>query len=177
VTRSLAPAKVVHIEVFENETAMTVAVEDDKLSLAIGRNGQNARLASKLAGWKINIMSESEYNEMKKREAEDLVPVGNLEGIGAKLEERLVTADITTVQKLAKSDVATLIEIEGIGQKTAETLIEKAKAMVTELAIRRKEEDKRKKEQETLEASGDDEESEKSATAETDEDRNAAKEE
>ncbi len=148
VTRSLAPAKVVHIDVFEVETAMTVAVEDDKLSLAIGRNGQNARLASKLTGWKINIMSETEYNEMKKREAEDLIPVGSLEGIGAKIEERLVAADITTVQKLAKTDPETLIEIEGIGQKTAETLIEKAKAMVAELAIRRKEEEKRRKEEE-----------------------------
>lgn len=148
VTRSLAPAKVVHIDVFEDESAMTVAVEDDKLSLAIGRNGQNARLASKLTGWKINIMSETEYNEMKKREAEDLIPVGSLEGIGAKIEERLVAADITTVQRLAKTDPETLIEIEGIGQKTAETLIEKAKAMVAELAIRRKEEEKRRKEEE-----------------------------
>lgn len=148
VTRSLAPAKVVHIDVFEDETAMTVAVEDDKLSLAIGRNGQNARLASKLTGWKINIMSETEYNEMKKREAEDLIPVGSLEGIGAKIEERLVAADITTVQRLAKTDPETLIEIEGIGQKTAETLIEKAKAMIAELAIRRKEEEKRRKEEE-----------------------------
>lgn len=148
VTRSLAPAKVVHIDVFEDETAMTVAVEDDKLSLAIGRNGQNARLASKLTGWKINIMSETEYNEMKKRESEDLIPVGSLEGIGAKIEERLVAADITTVQKLAKTDPETLIDIEGIGQKTAETLIEKAKAMVAELAIRRKEEEKRRKEEE-----------------------------
>ncbi|MEP0827492.1 MAG: transcription termination factor NusA [bacterium] len=151
VTRSLAPAKVVHIDVFEDETAMTVAVEDDKLSLAIGRSGQNARLASKLTGWKINIMSETEYNEMKKREAEDLVPVGSLEGIGAKMEERLVAADITTVQKLAKTDPETLIEIEGIGQKTAETLIEKAKAMVAELAMRRKEEDRRRKEEEAAE--------------------------
>ncbi|MEW6014711.1 MAG: transcription termination factor NusA [Candidatus Zixiibacteriota bacterium] len=151
VTRSLAPAKVVHIDVFEDETAMTVAVEDDKLSLAIGRSGQNARLASKLTGWKINIMSETEYNEMKKREAEDLVPVGSLEGIGAKMEERLVAADITTVQKLAKTNPETLIEIEGIGQKTAETLIEKAKAMVAELAMRRKEEDRRRKEEEAAE--------------------------
>lgn len=151
VTRSLAPAKVVHIDVFEDEMAMTIAVEDDKLSLAIGRSGQNARLASKLTGWKINIMSETEYNEMKKREAEDLVPVGSLEGIGAKMEERLVAADITTVQKLAKTDPETLIEIEGIGQKTAETLIEKAKAMVAELAMRRKEEDRRRKEEEAAE--------------------------
>ena len=139
VTRALAPAKVVHIDTFENEQAMTVAVEDDKLSLAIGKSGQNARLASKLTGWKINIMSETDYNEMKKREAEELVPVGNLEGIGAKIQEKLVDADINTVQQLAKAGVEYLTKIEGIGQKTAESLIERAKAFVKELEVKRAE--------------------------------------
>jgi len=142
VTRALAPAKVVHIDVFENEQAMTVAVEDDKLSLAIGRAGQNARLASKLTGWKINIMSETDYNEMKRREAEEMVPVGHLEGIGAKIEERLVDADINTVQQLARATEEHLTKLEGIGPKTAESLIEKAKAFVTELEIQRKEKER-----------------------------------
>jgi N utilization substance protein A len=139
VTRSLAPAKVVHIDVFEDEQAMTVAVEDDKLSLAIGKAGQNARLASKLTGWKINIMSETEYNEMRKREAEEMVQIGNLEGIGAKIEEKLVNADINTVQQLAKTDIEDLIKIEGIGQKTAESLIQRAKDFVADLETKRKE--------------------------------------
>lgn len=148
VTRALAPAKVVHIDIFEDEEAMTVAVEDDKLSLAIGRAGQNARLASKLTGWKINIMSESEYNEMKKREADEMVPVGNLEGIGAKIEERLVEADINTVQQLARTDVEQLTKINGIGKKTAESLSEKAKAFIEELKTRLKEEEKLRREEE-----------------------------
>jgi len=152
VTRSLAPAKVVNIEVYEQEQAMTVAVEDDKLSLAIGKAGQNARLASKLTGWKINIMSESEYNEMRRREAEELVPVGNLEGIGVRIEEKLVNADINTVQQLAKASMEQLTKIDGIGQKTAESLIEKAKSFVAELAVRREEEKKRKKEEKAQEA-------------------------
>lgn len=127
VTRALAPARVVHIDVDEVETRMTVAVEDEKLSLAIGRNGQNARLASKLTGWKVNILSETEYNETKKREAELLVPVGRLKGVGAKLKERLIEADISSVQRLANATVEYLTKIEGVGQKTAETLIEKAR--------------------------------------------------
>jgi len=139
VTRSLSPAKVVHIDVFYDDAAMTVAVEDDKLSLAIGKAGQNARLASKLTGWKINIMSETDYNAMKKREAEEMVPVGNMEGIGVKIEERLVDADFNTVQQLAKSDVETLSKIEGIGSKTAENLIEKAQNFVAELELKRQE--------------------------------------
>jgi len=133
VTRALAPAKVVNIEVFDLEGKMTVAVEDEKLSLAIGRNGQNARLASKLTGWKVNILSETEYNEAQRREAEMLVPVGQLDGIGAKIEERLAQADIGSVQRLAAAPIETLVKIPGIGEKTAETLIEKAKAFVKEL--------------------------------------------
>jgi N utilization substance protein A len=142
VTRSLAPAKVVHIDVFEEEQAMTVAVEDEKLSLAIGKAGQNARLASKLTGWKINIMSETDYNDMKKREAEELVPVGHLEGVGDKIEERLVDADISTVQQLAKISEDQLMEIEGIGKKLAKSLSEKALAFVKELEARRAEKER-----------------------------------
>lgn len=130
VTRALAPAKVVNIDVFELEKKMTVAVEDDKLSLAIGRNGQNARLASRLTGWKVNILAESDYNEQKKHEAELLVPVGQLDGVGEKIRNRLIDADISSVQRLADSTVEILTRIEGLGEKTAETLIERAREMV-----------------------------------------------
>jgi len=152
VTRALAPAKVVNIDVDYLEQKMTVAVEDDKLSLAIGRNGQNARLASKLTGWKVNIMSETEYNEMKHREAEMLVPVGHLDGVGPKMEERLADADIGSVQRLANTTIEALVKIEGLGEKTAETLVDKAKAFVVELEQdyeRRKAEEK-----ETAQAEG-----------------------
>ncbi len=133
VTRALAPAKVVSIETFELEAKMTVVVDDDKLSLAIGRNGQNARLASKLTGWKVNILSETEHNAAQHREAEMLAPVGQLDGIGVKIRERLIEADINSVQRLASTTLETLMRIPGIGQKTAETLIEKAKAMAHQL--------------------------------------------
>ncbi|MDD5426066.1 MAG: transcription termination factor NusA [candidate division Zixibacteria bacterium] len=133
VTRALAPAKVITIDVFELEKKMTVVVEDEKLSLAIGRNGQNARLASKLTGWKVNILSETEYNENKRREAEMLVPVGQLEGVGEKIRDRLVDADISSIQRLAQTSAETLIKIEGLGQKTAETLINRAKEFVARL--------------------------------------------
>jgi len=156
VTRSLAPAKVIHIDVFEDEQKMTVAVEDEKLSLAIGKNGQNARLASKLTGWKVNIISESEYDEAKKHEAEMLVPVVQLEGVGTKIQERLIEADISSVQRLASSSVETLIKIEGLGKKTAEALIEKAKKFVDEL-----EEKYRQKEKQKAKEEGHDKQSEK----------------
>ncbi len=141
VTRALAPAKVVTMDVFLDERAMTVAVEDDKLSLAIGKNGQNARLASRLTGWKINIMSETDYNNMKRREAEMMVPIGMLSGVGDVLEERLVEADITTVQDLAKATVEDLMEIEGIGEKIAERLIARAQEYVIEVEEKRRREE------------------------------------
>jgi N utilization substance protein A len=151
VTRALAPAKVAYIEVDELEQKMTVAVEDEKLSLAIGRNGQNARLASKLTGWKVNIMSETEYNEAKRREAEMLVPVGQLEGIGSKIQERLAEVDISSVQRLATATVEMLTKIDGIGKKTAENLIERAKQMVQRLEeeYRQREQEKEQEEVET----------------------------
>ena len=156
VARALAPAKVVNVEVFDLEGKMTVAVEDEKLSLAIGRNGQNARLASKLTGWKVNILSETEYNDARRREAEMLVPVGQLDGVGAKIEERLAEADIGSVQRLAASQVEMLVKIPGIGEKTAETLVEKARVFVKELEIeyerRAKEEAKAKADEKVKDA-------------------------
>jgi N utilization substance protein A len=142
VTRALAPAKVTHLEVFDLEKKITVAVEDEKLSLAIGRNGQNARLASKLTGWKVNILSETDYGDQKRREAEMLVPVGELEGVGGKIRDRLIEADISSVQRLAQATVEVLTRIEGIGQKTAETLIERAKAFVADVEAKRTVEEK-----------------------------------
>ncbi len=139
VTRALAPAKVIEIDIFEDEEAMTVAVEDDKLSLAIGKAGQNARLASKLTGWKINIMSETEYNVLKKREAEDMVQIGDMEGVGSKLKEKLVLYDYNTVQQVAKAEIEDLVKIDGIGAAKAETLIERARNFVEEIATKRRE--------------------------------------
>ena len=133
VTRALAPATVVHIDTFDLEKKMTVVVDDEKLSLAIGRNGQNARLASKLTGWKVNILSETQHNEQRRREADMLMPVGQVEGIGGKIRDRLIEADISSVQRLALASVESLSKIEGVGQKTAEKLIERAAEMVARL--------------------------------------------
>ena len=63
IANSLSPAKVTLVNLFENEKTATVIVPDQQLSLAIGKEGQNARLAAKLTGWKVDIKSESEYKE------------------------------------------------------------------------------------------------------------------
>ena len=126
-TRALAPAKVVHIDTYHDDNSMTVIVEDDRLSLAIGRAGQNARLAAKLTGWKINILSESEYREQKKLEEDLKIYVTELPGVGKKLEELLAGGGIETIQDLARSSEDDLVQIDGVGKKRAASLIEKAK--------------------------------------------------
>jgi N utilization substance protein A len=126
-TRALAPAKVVHIDTYHDDNSMTIVVEDDRLSLAIGRAGQNARLAAKLTGWKINILSESEYREEKKLESQLKIYVTELPGVGKKLKEKLAEQGIETIQDLAQQSVEDLTQIEGVGEKKAVTLIQKAK--------------------------------------------------
>ena len=123
----MAPAKVVHIDTYHDDNSMTIIVEDDRLSLAIGRAGQNARLAAKLTGWKINILSESEYREQKKLEEDLKIYVTELPGVGKKLKELLAGGGIESIQDLARSSEDDLMQIEGVGKKRAASLIEKAK--------------------------------------------------
>jgi len=126
VTRALSPATVVKIDTYPEDGSMTVIVEDDKLSLAIGRQGQNARLAARLSGWRINILSESEYSDIKRREVESKVPISALPGITDHMTSKLLEEDILYVQDLAAISVDELLDIPGIGPKKAEALIELA---------------------------------------------------
>ena len=111
------------LEVFPAEMKMLVAVADDKLSLAIGKAGQNARLAAKLTGRKINIMSETEYDALKQSEEAEKVEIENVEAIGAKNIQRLIQAGMETAQDVLNSTLEDLIAIEGIGEKTAEKIV------------------------------------------------------
>jgi N utilization substance protein A len=122
VTRSLAPARVVGIDMNIAEKAMTVIVEDDKLSLAIGRSGQNARLASKLTGWRINILSESDHLAVHEEVEATAIPVNELPGLTEKQVASLEGAGIGSVQALVMADDEKLLGVDGIGEKTAEKL-------------------------------------------------------
>lgn len=124
VTKSLAPAKIVHVDIFNEDKKMLVVVDDDKLSLAIGKAGQNARLAAKLTGWKINIMSETEYNALRQTEEMEKVDIEEIEEITEKMRAKLLSIGIETAQDIVGKGKDKLVEIEGIGEKTAERLIE-----------------------------------------------------
>ncbi len=131
VTRALAPAKISKLDVYPDEKSMVAVVEDDKLSLAIGKNGQNAKLASKLTGWKINILSESDYKSQKKLETGPEIILTELQGVGEVLKEKLISVGIDSVQDLAKASLKELTKIEGIGEKKAKGLMESAKKYLT----------------------------------------------
>lgn len=127
VTKSLAPAKIVHVDIFNEDQKMLVIVADDKLSLAIGKAGQNARLAAKLTGWKINIMSETEYNALRQTEEMEKVDIEKIPEISEKMQAKLLSVGIETAQDVIVKGIDKMIEIEGVGKKTAERLLNIAK--------------------------------------------------
>ena len=142
VSQSLAPAKIIHIDTNSQDKTMDVVVGDDKLSLAIGKAGQNARLASKLTGWKINILSETDYKQNKKKKQEEeetaVSELSQLSGVGEKLAEKIKEAGYNSLADLAETTVEDLTQIEGIGEKKAVKLIEQAKASQEEAQTAKK---------------------------------------
>ena len=133
---ALNPARISNILIVDPiEKILEVIVVDDQLSLAIGRKGQNVRLASRLLGWEINIKSAAE----KKQEileqmdritggSEPADSLSKLEGIGEKTLVKLRGAEIDSIEKLAAQSVESLSAIPGLGPKTAEKLLEASKA-------------------------------------------------
>jgi N utilization substance protein A len=132
VARALAPAKITKIEQDPEEKTMTVVVEDQGLSVAIGKNGQNARLTSKLTGWKITVMSHSELMAKKAEAREKESEVRELKGVGEKLAENLIAKGFGSVEDLAEAAPEELTEIEGIGEKKAAKLIQTARELLGE---------------------------------------------
>ena len=125
--KALSPAKVTRVQIVEpEEKRLEVIVEDTQLSLAIGKKGQNVRLASKLIGWNIDIKSEEE----KRQEIEEqmtaltapVTPLSDLKGIGPKTLEKLEAHGITNIERLADMSAEQLLEIPGIGEKMVEKI-------------------------------------------------------
>lgn len=125
VSNAMSPAKVTRIEVVPRRHTAKVFVPEDQLSLAIGKAGQNVRLAAKLTGWKIDVVGATLTVEGLKegKRLEDL------EGVGEKTAESLRNAGFNTPEDILNSTVDSLTKAEGIGEKTAEKILEAAKKL------------------------------------------------
>ena len=119
IAAALSPAKIAEIRPDSDAKHALVVVDDDQLSLAIGKRGQNVRLAAKLTGWELEIQSKSQL-------AAAQIELRAVPGVGPAMEARLKEAGITSVQQLAGMSLEQLTAVKGIGTKTAERLIEAA---------------------------------------------------
>jgi transcription termination/antitermination protein NusA len=125
--KALSPAKVTRVQIIDPETRhLEIIVEDTQLSLAIGKKGQNVRLASKLVGWNVDIKSEEEKRQEIEAQMTAMTapgtPLSELKGIGPKTIERIETHGVSTVEKLADMTPEQLMEIPGIGDKMVEKI-------------------------------------------------------
>jgi N utilization substance protein A len=126
--KALQPAKVSRVTVLEGqEKHLEVIVDDSQLSLAIGKKGQNVRLAAKLLGWKIDIKSEEEKRQeveaqMSQVMTQQVTPLDSVPDLEPGIVEKLVAAGITTVEQVADMTPEQLEEIPGVGPKTVEKI-------------------------------------------------------
>ena len=137
---ALSPARISKVLILDvGERRMEVIVEEKQQSLAIGKKGQNVRLASKLIGWQIDVKSE----EQKKMEVLSVMesltssstPLTELEGISERLVEKMREAGIVNVERILELGIDKLQEIPGIGEKTAAKIMEAARDLFEEVEI------------------------------------------
>lgn len=129
IVNSLSPAKVLSVRIVNAEEKQAlVIVPDDQLAIAIGKDWQNIKLASKVSGWEIEVKSESQKNQ-EGLEASQLIQdtLADVEGIGPKIAEVLAKAGFNSVEKIASLTPEHLATLQGVGEKTAERIIEGAK--------------------------------------------------
>ncbi|MFC3080236.1 transcription termination factor NusA [Phenylobacterium terrae] len=128
IVNALAPAEVSKVVMDEEDERVEVVVPDDQLSLAIGRRGQNVRLASQLTGWQIDIMTESQESERRQREfAERTALFQEALDVDEVIAQLLVTEGFATVEDVAYVDASEIAAIEGFDEDTGEEIQARAR--------------------------------------------------
>ena len=131
VCNTLAPAKVSKVYINEEDHSMEVIVNDDQLSLAIGKKGQNVRLASKLTGWKIDISSESEVEKTSKKIIDELVDTLKISEILARILHDEYLRDLKDIAKLTPEEMN---KITSISIEDCKRIIDEAKSILNKPA-------------------------------------------
>lgn len=121
IRESLKPAEISEVKLERKEKSAEIFVADDQLSLAIGKRGQNIRLASKLLGWKLDVRSKSQK-----------IPISSLDGVDDKVMQILNGAGIQFLKDILKSTVEDLSKIEGLDEKVAERIFRSAHQKILE---------------------------------------------
>ena len=127
VCNALAPAEISRVIIDESNRAMEVVVPDEYLSIAIGKKGQNVRLASKLAGYHLDVQSETRYSKAMQSGYDSLVA---LPGVGISLADALYEKGFYSAEEVSHASIEDLIQIRGIGEGKAKKLIEAANLAV-----------------------------------------------
>lgn len=124
ITRALSPAKPVRVIVDHEKESAVAVIPDDQVSIAIGKGGLNRRLTSRLTGYNVEIMKESEYRELVEHEKEKEISIEQIDGLKPAIIQKLETKGIHSVRDIVDIGREGLLEIPGIGKKTADKILE-----------------------------------------------------
>ncbi|MEF3254604.1 MAG: transcription termination/antitermination protein NusA, partial [Deferribacterales bacterium] len=129
VCAAISPAEVIVTNIFEDESTIEIVVPDDQLSLAIGKKGQNVKLAAMLTGMKLDVLKESEYNEIRKmrlmeqeqelKEFYEVYNLENLEVLNSDMIAKLITAGISDLSVLVDTSIDRLAAVLEISEDEA----------------------------------------------------------
>ncbi len=122
ITNALAPARLKSVQVDEETRTVLVIVDPDQLSLAIGKRGQNARLTSKLTGWRVDVQKDEESMDFEERVAVAVTKLAAVEGIGEDHAEKLVFSGFLTLEGILAAELSDLASIEGISTDEAQAI-------------------------------------------------------
>ncbi len=123
ICNALAPAEITRVIVDEGNQRMEVVVPDDQLSLAIGKRGQNVRLASKISGWNLDVTGETNYNNALKEAYNTLL---TLDGVGEATASNLYQLGFRSLKMVSEASVSDLMQVDGIGEEKAGKIIRSA---------------------------------------------------
>jgi N utilization substance protein A len=151
VCNALAPAEISRVIIDEANQSMEVIVPDEFLSIAIGKKGQNVRLASKLTGWHLDVKSETKYSIAMQSGYDSLVA---LPGIGISMADALYELGLYSAEEVSNATPEDLIQVRGIGEETAKKLIAAAQTAVLEAQQAEDIEEEKAKEADTGETDG-----------------------